>query len=84
MEEAYRSEVWNPSRGRLSAQKGIPLQAAKVDLQTLTNEAKVRLDTPPASTLPRFRKHDGQQVWLWLMGDLLSKTDTLLTLDLFS
>ena len=64
LEEAYRSEVWNPTRGRLSAQKGIPLQAAKVDLQTLTNEAKVGLYPSPVSDLPHRSNCDGKQVSL--------------------
>ena len=40
LEEAYRSEIWNPSRGRIQAHK-LGFQAARVDLRTLTNEAKV-------------------------------------------
>ena len=41
LEEAYRSEVWNPNRGRVLSQKGLAVQAARVELQTLKNEAKV-------------------------------------------
>lgn len=40
LEEAYRSEVWNPSRGRVVSQKSLAIQAARVELQTLRNEAK--------------------------------------------
>jgi len=55
LEEAYRSEVWNPSRGRLNFQKGIPLHAAKVDLQTLANKAKVK-----PSRIPPYHAHAGE------------------------
>ena len=41
LEEAYRSEVWNPNKGRVVSQKGLTIQAARVELQTLRNEAKV-------------------------------------------
>lgn len=39
LESAFRSEVWHPFKGRLLQHGG--LRAARVDLNSLTNEAKV-------------------------------------------
>lgn len=33
--------MWNPGKGRLQAQRVGAVQAARVDLRTLSNEAKV-------------------------------------------
>ena len=54
LEEAYRSEVWNPGKGRVQLQKSSSVQAARVELHTLTNEAKVH---PLSSALlvPKIR-----------------------------
>ena len=55
LEEAYRSGVWLPEKGRLSSHHGTT--AAKVELLTLTNEMKAR--TPPRFLTPRCCYADG-------------------------
>ena len=51
LEEAYRSEVWNPGKGRVQLQKSAAVQAARVELHTFTNEAKVPPPPQPPSAL---------------------------------
>ena len=41
LEEGYRREIWSPAKGRVKEQKQ-GVAAARVDLRTLVNEAKVR------------------------------------------
>ena len=42
LEEAYRGEIWNPARGHTEQQKQ-GITAARLELRTLTHEAKACL-----------------------------------------
>jgi hypothetical protein len=53
LESAYRSEVWHPFKGHLQQHGG--LRAARVDLNSLTNEAKVHITSPVKSLCPMQR-----------------------------